>query len=188
MLGDKVNLKASCYPKGCSQTVSWSSNNTKVATVSSNGVVTPKGYGSCTITAKSSNGKSASCKVTVNKNNRITKSHTIASEWPYLMKDSFTVTVDGLTGKIIASDCYQTKRDATLVGVIVADGIEAYNRQPKYIEFRSTYTVKIGIGFGKVNIGVDVLTKTNYYRMDNKGNLTVIGNNCSDLLDLCERY
>ena len=46
------------------KTVTWTSSNTSVATVSS-GKVTAVAAGTATITAKSSNGKTATCKVTV---------------------------------------------------------------------------------------------------------------------------
>ena len=45
--------------------VTYSSSNTSVATVSSTGVVTPVSVGKATITAKSANGKKATCTVTV---------------------------------------------------------------------------------------------------------------------------
>lgn len=47
--GRYVSLKASVYPAGCK--VKWSSSNTKVATVNSNGRVTGKKAGKTTITA-----------------------------------------------------------------------------------------------------------------------------------------
>ncbi len=47
--------------------LTWSSSNTSVATVS-NGTVTPVGLGSCTITVKTKNGKTADIKVAVDKN------------------------------------------------------------------------------------------------------------------------
>ena len=46
------------------KSVTWSSSNEKVAVVK-NGTVTGKGNGTATITAKTSNGKTATCKVTV---------------------------------------------------------------------------------------------------------------------------
>ena len=45
--------------------MTWSTSNSKVATVSSAGVVTAVGNGTCNITVKSKNGKTATCKVTV---------------------------------------------------------------------------------------------------------------------------
>ncbi len=186
MLGKAIQLKASCQPNNSDQSITWSSSNKKVATVSSSGTVTPKGYGNCTITAKSKNGKTATCKVTVNKSNKITKTFTIGDSWPYLMKDTFTITVNGLTGKITSNDCFQTKRDAMFLFTISADGIKAYNITSSYIEFRSTYTVKIGVKAGKQDIGAELVTRTNYYRFDNQGNLSVINNSCSDIFGLCE--
>ncbi len=45
--------------------VTWTSSNTAVATVDSNGKVTGKANGSCKITAKTENGKEATCNVTI---------------------------------------------------------------------------------------------------------------------------
>ena len=53
------------------KTVSWSSNNTSVATVDKNGKVTGKSNGTATITAKTSNGKTEKCKVTVKKQDQL---------------------------------------------------------------------------------------------------------------------
>lgn len=58
IVGKTVQLKTSSK-------VAWKSSNTKVATVSSNGLVTAKGVGSATISAVTKNGASASCKVKV---------------------------------------------------------------------------------------------------------------------------
>lgn len=58
-----VTLTATITPSNTTDIVTWSSNNNNVATVS-NGVVTAKANGSCTITA-TCGGKSATCNVTV---------------------------------------------------------------------------------------------------------------------------
>ena len=60
-------LKATVNPSNATnQGVTWSSNNTSVATVSSSGVVTAKAAGSATITVRTDDGgKTATCTVTV---------------------------------------------------------------------------------------------------------------------------
>ena len=63
---ETLTLKATIKPSNATdKTVTWSSSNKKVATVSSKGVVTPVGKGTATITAKSENGLKATCKITV---------------------------------------------------------------------------------------------------------------------------
>lgn len=66
-IGKTSNLRATVYPSNASnKKCTWSSSNTSVATVDSNGKVTAKKAGTATITVKTSNGKTATCKVTVN--------------------------------------------------------------------------------------------------------------------------
>ena len=59
-----ANLTATVYPSNATTSLTWSSSNTNVAKVSG-GKVTAVGAGSCVITVKTSNGKSATCNVTV---------------------------------------------------------------------------------------------------------------------------
>lgn len=63
-VGESRLLKATTDPSGASSGVTWTSSDTKVATVS-NGSVKAVGKGKATITAKTSNGKTATCTVTV---------------------------------------------------------------------------------------------------------------------------
>ena len=65
-IGKTSNLRATVYPSNASnKKCTWSSSNTSVATVDSNGRVTAKASGTATITVKTANGKTASCNVTV---------------------------------------------------------------------------------------------------------------------------
>ena len=66
--GKKYTLKARIAPKSAAnKAVVWKSSNTKIASVSSKGVVTAKSAGTTTITATAKDGsrKKASCKVTI---------------------------------------------------------------------------------------------------------------------------
>ena len=63
-VGKTTQLVASLQPYGATGTVNWSSNNTSVATVNSNGLVTGKAVGEAVITAPCGT-YSASCTVTV---------------------------------------------------------------------------------------------------------------------------
>ncbi len=66
-LNTTQTLTAIVSPSGANQTVTWTSSNTNVATVSSSGVVTAKDNGTATITAKTTDGRrlTATCTVTV---------------------------------------------------------------------------------------------------------------------------
>ena len=64
-VGQSKTLVATVTPASSKETVKWYSSNNKVATVSSTGKVTAKKEGTVTITAKTSNGLKATCKVTV---------------------------------------------------------------------------------------------------------------------------
>ena len=63
-VGKTTQLVASLQPYGATGTVTWTSNNTSVATVSNSGLVTGKAVGDATITATCGT-YSASCTVTV---------------------------------------------------------------------------------------------------------------------------
>ena len=65
-VGDTLSLTATIYPSNATnKSVTWSSSNTSVATVS-NGLVTAKSSGSATITVRTNNNKTATCSITVN--------------------------------------------------------------------------------------------------------------------------
>ncbi|MGN1138094.1 MAG: leucine-rich repeat protein [Ruminococcus sp.] len=63
-VGESVTLTANTQPTNAVKTLSWSSSNKRVATVSK-GKITAKKSGTAYISVKTSNGKIAQCKVTV---------------------------------------------------------------------------------------------------------------------------
>ena len=65
-VGKSYTLTKTVSPSNAVTSYTWSSSNTSVATVDSNGKVTAKKAGTATIMVKTSNGKTANCKVTVN--------------------------------------------------------------------------------------------------------------------------
>lgn len=74
-VGDKKQLSVTVMPQDASiKEMQWSSSDTKVAMVDQNGLVTAVGSGVAQITAaaKDGSGKSASCVVTVEKDNKLT--------------------------------------------------------------------------------------------------------------------
>jgi alpha-amylase len=60
-------LKATLKPSGIKDTLTWKSSNKKVASVDKNGKIKAKKKGKAVITVTTSNGKKATCKVTVKK-------------------------------------------------------------------------------------------------------------------------
>ena len=66
-VGQKYTLTAELTPTDSATYCMWSSDDTEIAEVNSNGVVTGKAAGTANITVKTTNGKTATCKVTVKK-------------------------------------------------------------------------------------------------------------------------
>lgn len=65
-IGETATLTANVLPEeATNKSVTWTSSNTAVASVDTNGKVTTTGVGSATITATTHNGFSATCQVTV---------------------------------------------------------------------------------------------------------------------------
>lgn len=64
-VGEKYGLIKTVSPSNTNQSCTWSSSNSSVASVDSSGKVTAKKSGWANITVKTSNGKTATCKVTV---------------------------------------------------------------------------------------------------------------------------
>ena len=96
--GTTYKLYATITPSNVkNKTVTWSSSNPSVAGMASGGVIKAKKAGSCTITAKTYNGKKTTCKVTVK-----AKPKTVAATGIKLNKSSVTITA-GNTTKLYAT-------------------------------------------------------------------------------------
>ena len=65
IIGDSEELKCSIYPSNSNNSVTWSSSNTAVVSVTQQGVVTAKKAGTANIKVETDNGKSDICEVTV---------------------------------------------------------------------------------------------------------------------------
>ena len=65
VVGKTLTLKATLTPAKATTKLTWSSSDTKVATVDKNGKVKAVKKGTATITVKTSNNKKATCKITV---------------------------------------------------------------------------------------------------------------------------
>lgn len=64
-VGDTYTLKPTITPSNAKTTLTWSTNNKKSATVDGNGKVTAVKTGTATITVKTANGRTATCKVKI---------------------------------------------------------------------------------------------------------------------------
>lgn len=75
IVGEKLQLTTTVYPANATnKSVTWSSTNEAVAVVDGNGLVTAVGSGTCQVkaTAADGSGQTATCLVTVEKNNKLT--------------------------------------------------------------------------------------------------------------------
>jgi pectate lyase len=98
--GGTVQLTATVAPSNATnKTVSWSSNNTSVATVNSSGLVTAIANGSATITVTTADGaKTATCAITVN-----ISSTTVPVTGVTVSPTSSTITTSGGTVQLTAT-------------------------------------------------------------------------------------
>ena len=125
-VGETVELSATMTPAETTDTINWKSSNTSVATVSENGVVTAKANGDAIITATTTSGKTATCKVTVIKPATAIKlsktSLSLNKGKTYTLKATMspTTTTDKVTWK--SSNTAIAKVSATGVVTAVAKG------------------------------------------------------------------
>lgn len=84
-VGQSKTFVAMTSPESAAKSVKWYSSNSKIATVSSSGKVTAVKAGTVTITAKTSNGLKATCKVTVKAKSGSASNGTSSGKTTYIL-------------------------------------------------------------------------------------------------------
>ena len=94
---ETTTLTATVLPENTtdSKNVSWSSGNSEVAIVDVNGTVIAKSTGTAVITATTTNGKTASCTVTVNKKDTYTGLRDVDGQLKYFNNGNIDTTYTG---------------------------------------------------------------------------------------------
>lgn len=93
-VGDTLKLTASVSPANANQSVTWSSSDSSVVSVS-NGQLTAKKVGTATVTARANNGVSGSCTVTVKSKKQTETVYLSAKEYNIGVGRTITVTLYG---------------------------------------------------------------------------------------------
>ena len=166
-VGKTGQLSATVLPNSATnKSVSWSSNNEAVATVSSKGIVTAKKAGTAVITATAVNGKSASCTVTVTggsteptepvePTNSVSASATLRTAGHSDGKPSFRLALKNAQN--VATVRVQFTADTNLVSVTGTNGFTVLD-QPKGSYVGGKYTGEVMLVY--VNSGRTAFTQS----------------------------
>ena len=142
-IGNTLQLSASLQPSGATGTITWSSNNTSIATVNSTGLVTAKAAGTATITA-SINGLTATCVVTVLDENASSTYEKIAS---YDFSSGNTSTLEYSDSTLLSRF-----NSSAVTGDGLSDIVNAVSNSSKvYAGYASYYNFGIKFGTSSVN-------------------------------------
>lgn len=150
VVGNTLQLTASLQPNGATGSVTWSSNNTSVATVSNTGLVTAVSAGNAIITARISENITATCSITV------TSSGGNEQQTGTLFTADLTAEKNVTTGYSITSGSVSLKSDkgyyqdggtagTSLNYFKVTKASPLFNSQPGQI----TFTAHLGAGSTK---------------------------------------
>ena len=166
-VGKTGKLSATVLPDTATdKSVTWSSNNEAVATVSTNGTVTAHKAGTAVITARTANGKSASCTVTVTggsteptepvePTNSVSASATLRTAGHSDGKPSFRLALKN--AKNVATVRVQFTADTNLVSVTGTNGFTVLD-QPQGSYADGKYTGEVMLVY--VNSGRTAFTQS----------------------------
>lgn len=143
--GDTKFLVPTILPMAASdKSVTWSSSKTSVATVGSDGRVIAKSVGSCVITATLSDGRSASCTVTV------TSADSSSVVWKFPL-DTYYVP----SGGYVSILCYSDPLTYPRLSTSIADSDTAsVTRSEQYISLGAYSFVVSGLSVGTTTLTV----------------------------------
>ncbi len=119
-IGSTSQLVGTVSPSSASRTLNWSSSNTNIVTVNQNGLVTARAKGTATVVAKTINGKTATCTITVGNYSNKLKSIIITTK--------YAVVPAGRTKQLIVAFTPSTATNKTVTwtsnntGVATVDG------------------------------------------------------------------
>ncbi|MGN1418330.1 MAG: Ig-like domain-containing protein [Acutalibacteraceae bacterium] len=149
----KLTLKATVLPSDASdKTVTWTTSDKTVATVSSKGVVTAVGKGTATITCTTNDSaKKATCKITVKKATDVTGIQTNVTS-----KSVYTGSTYQLTAKVLPTNAtYQTvswKSENSKIATVSSTGlVTGVSKGTTYIVCKSTDNTTVSARI-KINV------------------------------------
>lgn len=144
--GGSRYLTVTVYPSTASQSVSWSSSNSSVVSVSSSGKITAIKAGTATITATTSNGKTGTCAVTCEEaiQSIVLSDKDGVSELPAKANVKYErMLYNGWNSMCLPFLLKREQLDVDGVKLVVVKDVETIGRE-KYVSLESVENVKPG--------------------------------------------
>ena len=146
-IGKTKKIKATISPANAvDKTIKWTSSNTSVATVDKNGTITGKREGKVTVTAKTSNGKTATVTVNVAATN-------IDIDRKILMLDNIKYNIADLTAEVNTG----AYKDSDITWKISNSNVAKFNKNGKQYGKITGKKVQVqGLKFGDTTITASI--------------------------------